>query len=188
MTATRFPRPHSMMLPGQRHPTQPVRPPTFSRPEATVVVSVEQFRSLPRSCSCRPRLAASDCSHARSPPSGAAKYLSTTVAFSSQRPPWQPACRPYRMPLCVKVPGLGASVVGWWPGPGVAWPKSRLLGCDPAALAAQSFPYCPPGSLTWAWARWASARSREKTASLTCRLSARRASLRVLPSASFLSK
>jgi hypothetical protein len=41
-------------------------------------------------------------------------------------------------------------VVGWWPGPGVAWPKSRLLGCDPAALAAQSFPYCPPGSLTWA--------------------------------------
>ena len=82
---------------------------------------------------------------------------------------------------------LGASVVGWWPGPGVACPKSRLLGCDPAALAAESFPYCPPGSLTWACARRASARRRVKTASLTCRLRERRASLWVLPSASFLS-
>src|ERR1039457_6949122 len=30
-------------------------------------------------------------------------------------------------------------------GPGVAWPKSRCAGCNPAALAAESFPGCPPG-------------------------------------------
>ena len=31
------------------------------------------------------------------------------------------------------------------PGPGVACPKSRCLGCEPAALATESFPGCPPG-------------------------------------------
>ena len=36
------------------------------------------------------------------------------------------------------------------PGPGVAWPKSRCLGCEPAALATESFPRCPPGPLAWA--------------------------------------
>ena len=32
-------------------------------------------------------------------------------------------------------------------GPGVAWPKSRRSGCEPAALATESFPGCPPGPL-----------------------------------------
>src|SRR6516165_4981939 len=41
--------------------------------------------------------------------------------------------------------GLAAEVVGWAPGPGVACPKSRCLGCEPAAQAAESFPCCPPG-------------------------------------------
>ena len=71
--------------------------------------------------------------------------------------------------------------------PGNGLPEEPVAGCDPVALAAESIPYCPPGSLICAWARRASARRRVKTASLTCRLSARRASLRVLPSASFLS-
>src|ERR1700722_4880483 len=35
-----------------------------------------------------------------------------------------------------------------WSGPGVAWPKSWCSGCNPAALATESFPGCPPGS--WA--------------------------------------
>src|ERR1019366_9815975 len=35
-------------------------------------------------------------------------------------------------------------------GPGVAWPKSRCPGCEPAALAAESFPGCPPGPLSLA--------------------------------------
>jgi hypothetical protein len=30
-------------------------------------------------------------------------------------------------------------------GPGVAWPKSRRPGREPAALATESFPACPPG-------------------------------------------
>jgi len=30
-------------------------------------------------------------------------------------------------------------------GPGVAWPKSWRSGCEPAALATESFPACPPG-------------------------------------------
>jgi hypothetical protein len=30
-------------------------------------------------------------------------------------------------------------------GPGVAWPKSWRSGCEPAALATESFPGCPPG-------------------------------------------
>ena len=30
-------------------------------------------------------------------------------------------------------------------GPGAAWPKSWRSGCEPAALAAESFPTCPPG-------------------------------------------
>src|SRR3984885_8162951 len=74
-------------------------------------------------------------------------------------------------------PGLAAVVVGWWRDPGVACPKSRRLGCEPAALVAESFPCCPPGSSARAAARCASARRRANTASLTCRFSARRASL-----------
>ena len=35
-------------------------------------------------------------------------------------------------------------------GPGVAWPKSRCLGCEPAALATESFPVALPGSLACA--------------------------------------
>ena len=46
----------------------------------------------------------------------------------------QKACRP----------ALGLMVVA---GPGVACPKSRRAGCEPAALAAESFPGCPPGPL-----------------------------------------
>ena len=53
--------------------------------------------------------------------------------------------------------GLLAAVVVWWPGPGVACPKSRCLGCDPAALESESFPGCPPGSFARAAARRASA-------------------------------
>src|SRR5258707_5440244 len=34
------------------------------------------------------------------------------------------------------------------PGPGVACPKSRRAGCEPAALDAEPFPGCPPGPLT----------------------------------------
>jgi SAM-dependent methyltransferase len=30
-------------------------------------------------------------------------------------------------------------------GPGVAWPKSWRSGCEPAALATETFPACPPG-------------------------------------------
>ncbi len=41
--------------------------------------------------------------------------------------------------------GLPVVVVVWSPGPGVACPKSRCLGCEPAALATESFPCCPPG-------------------------------------------
>src|SRR5690349_24534475 len=40
----------------------------------------------------------------------------------------------------------------WWgrdrrvrAGPGVASPKSWRSGCEPAALATESFPACPPG-------------------------------------------
>ena len=62
------------------------------------------------------------------------------------------------MPLCVKwfvrsffwcvswsfsAGQLG--VVGLVAGPGVAWPKSWRSGCEPAALATESFPACPPG-------------------------------------------
>ena len=38
-----------------------------------------------------------------------------------------------------------ARVVGWRSGPGVASPKCRRSGCEPAALDAESFPGCPPG-------------------------------------------
>src|SRR5215470_20365241 len=71
-------------------------------------------------------------------------------------------------------------------GPGVAWPKSRCLGCEPAALATESFPGCPPGPLPLAApaARRASAWRRAKMALLIRRLRARSASLGVLPSAS----
>jgi putative ABC transport system permease protein len=74
------------------------------------------------------------------------------------------------------------------PGPGVAWPKSRCSGCKPAALAAESFPGCPPGPSGLAAAGWrASAWRRPKMASLTRRLRDRSASLDVLPSASLRS-
>jgi hypothetical protein len=71
------------------------------------------------------------------------------------------------MPLCVKrvcrgfwwrvrwssgsgeLAGIGSVV----PGPGVAWPKSRCLGCEPAALATESFPCCPPGLFNVGWLR-----------------------------------
>ena len=39
-------------------------------------------------------------------------------------------------------PPRGRRVVS---GPGVAWPKSRCSGCEPAALATESLPGCPPG-------------------------------------------
>ncbi len=70
----------------------------------------------------------------------------------------------------------------------MACPKSRRLGCEPAALGAESFPVCPPGSFpALAAARAASAFRQAKTASLTRRLRERRASFGVLPSAIFLS-
>jgi hypothetical protein len=73
-------------------------------------------------------------------------------------------------------------------GPGVACPKSRRAGCEPAALDAEWFPGCPPGLFgPAAAARRASACRQAKIASLICRFSARSASLPVLPSASFLS-
>src|SRR5262249_6233784 len=43
------------------------------------------------------------------------------------------------------------------PGPGVAWPKGRCSGCEPAAQATESFPVCPPGLFPLAAAPWASA-------------------------------
>jgi len=57
----------------------------------------------------------------------------------------------------------GRAVFGRWaaacdrrvgPGPGVAWPKSRCSGCEPAALAAEPFPVCPPGLFALAASRW----------------------------------
>jgi hypothetical protein len=81
-----------------------------------------------------------------------------------------------------------AGVVGWVAGPGVACPKCRRSGCEPAALAAEWFPGCPPGLFAGSVAaRRASAWRQAKMASLVWRSSARRASLPVLPSASFLS-
>jgi len=41
--------------------------------------------------------------------------------------------------------GVPSVAVVWWPGPGVAFPKSRSLGCKPAALVTESFRCCPPG-------------------------------------------
>src|SRR5690348_13142091 len=56
-------------------------------------------------------------------------------------------------------------------GPGVAWPKSWRPGCEPAALATESFPVCPPGPLTLAATagRRVSAWRRAKMASLIWR-------------------
>jgi hypothetical protein len=85
------------------------------------------------------------------------------------------------------VPGELAAVVVWWRGPGVAFPKSRSLGCKPAALASEPFPGCPPGSFPRAAARRAPACRQAKMALLTCRFSDRSASFGVLPPASFLS-
>src|SRR6202035_1091295 len=73
--------------------------------------------------------------------------------------------------------GVAAVVVVWGPGPGVACPQSRCLGCEPAALATESFPCCPPGPFARAATRRASAWRQAKMALLTCRFSARRASL-----------
>jgi hypothetical protein len=70
-------------------------------------------------------------------------------------------------------------------GPGVAGPKSRRSGCEPAALESEPFPGCPPGPS--ALACRASARRRAKMASLTLRLRDLSASLWVFPSATFLS-
>src|SRR6266566_6882120 len=70
---------------------------------------------------------------------------------------------------------------------GVACPKSRCPGCNPAAQATESFPGCPPGPPARTAARRASACRQAKMALLTCRFNARRASLGVLPPASFLS-
>jgi hypothetical protein len=80
-------------------------------------------------------------------------------------------------------------VVGLLPGPGVAWPKSRCAGCEPAALATESFPVCPPGPFTLdaAVPCRASAWRRAKMASLILRLRDRSASLCVLPSATLRS-
>ena len=82
--------------------------------------------------------------------------------------------------------GLADAVVGWWRGPGVACPKSRCLGREPATLATESFPGCPPGPSARAAARRASACRQAKMALLICLFSARRASLGVLPSASIM--
>jgi len=73
-------------------------------------------------------------------------------------------------------------------GPGVAGPKSRCSGCEPAALETESFPGCPPGSVVLAAAALrAPARSRAQRASLIGRVGQRSASLRVFPAASFRS-
>src|SRR5215475_9714539 len=56
---------------------------------------------------------------------------------------WGPDCPPDRRPLCVEPEaGPDRRVVS---GPGVAYPKSRRSGCEPAALESESFPGCPPG-------------------------------------------
>ena len=43
--------------------------------------------------------------------------------------------------------GAGSSLMS---GSGVAWSKSRCSGCEPVTLDAESFPDCPPGSLSFA--------------------------------------
>jgi hypothetical protein len=63
--------------------------------------------------------------------------------------------------------GFPVAAVGWGADPGVACPKSRRAGCEPAALDAEPFPGCPPGSSAHVEARRASARSWVKIASLT---------------------
>jgi len=69
-------------------------------------------------------------------------------------------------------------------GSGVALPKSRCSGCEPAALATESFPFCPPEPTpTERPARWASSCNRAKMASLMRRLRDRSASFPVFPSA-----
>ena len=57
-------------------------------------------------------------------------------------------------------------------GSGVAGPKSRCAGCEPAARATESLPGCPPGPsiLVAAAVRRESAWRRAKMASLTRRL------------------
>jgi hypothetical protein len=66
--------------------------------------------------------------------------------------------------------------VWWWQAPGVACPKSRCAGCEPAALETERFPGCPPGSLMRAAvACRASATSAARIVSLIRRLSARSA-------------
>src|SRR5436309_2843568 len=80
-----------------------------------------------------------------------------------------------------------AGVVGWVAGPGVACPKRRWSGCEPAAREEEWFPGCPPGLFAQAAVRRASACRQAKIASLICLFRQRRASFRVLPSAGFLS-
>lgn len=73
---------------------------------------------------------------------------------------------PDRMPLCVSRGRVRLSVVGWWQAREWLARRAGLVGCDPAALGAESFPCCHPGSLAWPSARLASSRRRVKTASL----------------------
>src|ERR1039457_1688962 len=82
--------------------------------------------------------------------------------------------------------GRGRSVDS---GPGVAWPKSRCSGGEPAALAAEAFPVFPPRPPVLAAEATlrASAWRRAKMASLIRRFRDRSASLGVLPSASLRS-
>src|SRR6185312_4110011 len=80
--------------------------------------------------------------------------------------------------------GRGRRVVA---GPGSGLFEEPVAGLQSGRAATESFPCCPPGPLARAAARRAPACRQAKMALLTCRLSARRASLGVLPSASFLS-
>ena len=78
------------------------------------------------------------------------------------------------------VAGCGRSVVT---GSGSGLSEEPVSGCNPAALATESFPGCPPGPPAREAARRASACRQAKIALLICRFSARRASFGVLPSA-----
>jgi hypothetical protein len=173
------------------HPDMRARQPAHARPdshpERSLFVSrgwAGFLRGLPRG-----RVWPSSCPASRSFVLASLRALHLDPGLRRRRGSAAIEEWPGMPPGCRAMPGTGpaAAVVAWRPGPGVACPKSRCRGCEPAAPAAEPFPRCPPGSPARAAARRASACRHAKIALLTCRFSDRRASSGVLPPASFLS-
>jgi hypothetical protein len=87
--------------------------------------------SRPRALSARGRLG-------QGRPAGAAARPGSARSWT--RPPARAGWQPRGKGAGVSAP---AGVVGWVEGPGVACPKSRCSGCEPAALEAEPFPRLP---------------------------------------------